>query len=324
VVRSPASLAKISALRLSHIEEEDPKRTNTLYRIAARRKRMVWVVTSMFESFNALLSEKRFIRSKIGSKSSALVSDFYGTRLVHTFLYDKLIGYYFSKQDPGQFYTGNNLDRFSVIEEKQAHAFGHQVICIPHGLEYGFRFPKGFSGDVFYTTSLKAAKYFNTLYQESKFVFEKDIVTKIFRLKKEKLNHEVKVVFFTEPREPWVNLEILDNLIPILKEKGINLSLKLHPKDSEERYSKYKLNHLNNMEDALIRNVCFSRKSTTLLEAIYNDSKAAAIIINAKDDAIFGSFPSLQTEEIKKMVNIPELSNWIERELLEKVSEIKY
>jgi hypothetical protein len=87
--------------------------------------------------------------------------------------------------------------------------------------------------------------------------------------------------------------------------------LKLHPKEKQEEYQKYNLEIIEDFNEAIIGNICFSRKSTILLEALYNDSISSAILINQKDKTIFSNFPSLQIKDINQAYNFKELANWI-------------
>lgn len=57
----------------------------------------------------------------------------------------------------------------------------------------------------------------------------------------------------------------------------------------------------------MVGNVFIARKSTCLLEVIYNNSTPIAIITNPKNQAIFDLFPSLNTEKTIKTYNVKEL-----------------
>jgi hypothetical protein len=101
-----------------------------------------------------------------------------------------------------------------------------------------------------------------------------------------------------------------------MEKKQMQLSIKLHPKDKKSDYEKYesRVNFIEDFNDAVSRNICFSRKSTTLLEAVYNGSVSGAILINAKDIAVFNTFPSLQDEKIKVFNSTSDLFKWLKSE----------
>ena len=133
----------------------------------------------------------------------------------------------------------------------------------------------------------------------------------MFTIENKKKSEKPKVVFFTEPREIDVNINILKELLPLMAKNNIRLYMKLHPFDKKSNYDRFDISYIDSLEEALISNICFARKSTTLLEALYNGSKVAAILTNPKDKAIFNTFPSLQSKEITKAFTVNELYNWI-------------
>lgn len=291
---------------------EDFRSKTSMYSYYGVLRRVYWVAQSYLNALFQLSKIKTKVKEHAGKYSVAIVYSFYATRMVHTLLYEKLLNAFFKQYPHQTLYTGNNLDRFSVVEEVMAKNYGIKMVCIPHGLEYGFRFPKGFSGDIFYATSSYAATYLNALYHTEKFIFDQSVAVRMFTISSAKNNTDKKVVFFTEPREVEVNVNIINGLIPKLKSIDVPLFVKLHPKDSKANYSSFYVEYLDSLEEALVGNVCFARKSTTLLECIYNRSKAAAILTNSKDEALFYTFPSLQSDAIQITKNIDSLFAWIE------------
>lgn len=292
--------------------KEDFRSKTSMYSYFGILRRVNWVVQSYFSAFCHISKLRINVQDHTGPHSVVLAYSFYATRMVHTLLYEKLLRAFFKIHPHEIFFTSNNLDRFSLVEEVIAKRFGIVTICVPHGLEYGFRFPKGFSGDVFYATSSHASSHLNTLYNTEKFIFDQSVTERMFTFVSANNNDFKKVVFFTEPRETEVNINIINGLIPKLKSIGVTLFVKLHPKDSKANYSSFDVEYLESLQEALVGNVCFARKSTTLLECIYNRSKAAAILTNSKDEALFYSFPSLQSDAIQITKNIDSLFAWIE------------
>lgn len=291
---------------------EDIKVNSSIYSQSSRINRLVWLVKIYFLGIKELHEIKNLTNKEIGRNSFFIAGDFYPKRIVHTLLYYEVLDDFFSKNVKIKtLFTGNNLDRYSVIEEVLSKKHEIKVICVPHGLEYGFKFPKGFSGDIFYTTTNKASIHFNHLYKSNKFIFDNELIKQIFTLQKTNENVSKKVVFFTESREIEVNIQIIKLILPLLESEKIELYLKIHPKDDVKNYSKFNLTFIENMNDALVNSICFARKSTVLLECLYNNSKAASILINQKDKAIFSTFPSLATDEIFVSENINDLANWI-------------
>ncbi len=258
------------------------------------------------------------IQVNIGVNSAIDAHLYYSKRVVHTLMYSYMLDDYFCANEGSTFYTGNNLDRFAILEEQIAKKYNIKTVCIPHGVEYGFKLPHCFTCDVFYTTSVQAAKHLNALYNEVKFTYNEKIASQMFVVPY-KRNNQMKrrsIVFFTEPREVYVNIKIIDELLPRLQNEKMQLSIKLHPKDLKSDYEKYKgrVIFIENFNDAVSKNICFARKSTTLIEAVYNESVAGAILINQKDTAVFKTLPSLQDEKIKEFYSTLDLFEWIKKE----------
>jgi hypothetical protein len=309
IIRTQSSKSKMTKININTVYE-DLFIKDSMYSFFPLFKRIKWVFIALKDSYKHYRHIKKIMKFYLGINSKYLIQSFYGKRLVHTNLFKLLLDSYFKSNQFNVFYTGNNLDRFAVIEEELAAKYKLKLICIPHGLEYGFKFPKCYTGDIFYATSIYAAKYFNNLYLTKKFIFDYEIIKTIF-LKNIKSKEESKVVFFTEPREPWINFKIIKELLPFLKENNIKLYLKLHPKDIRKDYEIKGVEILDDFNLSISNNICFARKSTILLEALYNNSKPAAVLLNSKDKSMFFSFPSLQNNKIEQCLSIEEVGNWI-------------
>lgn len=313
ITRDKASISRLEPFDI-HKEVEDPWSQDSVYRNFTKYKRLIWVSKSLLPAIRELYYSTSFIKKKLGNNSSALVPKRYGRRLLHTFLYYNLFDELFKNNKFGTYYSGINLERFSVIEDQLAEKYNLKTICIPHGLEYGYKFPKGFSSELFYSTSFNAARHLNDLYETNKFIFDQRVAEKMFNNGTSSTKKEKKIVFFTEPREPYVNLKIIRELLPQLKKANIDLYIKHHPGDRIDDYVEFigKVKVIKSLDEALSNNICFARKSTTLIEALYNNSQVAAILINEKDKSIFSTFPSLQDDKISVFFDINNLCYWIE------------
>lgn len=313
LIRTPASKKKLTFLKEVDFRYEDFNDKNSIYSSFSRSKRIYWVIKSWIISYKEMNKISVYLRKIIGSHCTSDAYKYYSKRIVHTVLYSIIIDAFFAENVGKKFYTGNNLDRFALIEESKAKKYKIDIVCIPHGLEYGFKFPHCFIGNEFYTTSQNAAIHLNKLYNTAKFIFNQSVATNMFSIN---CNYEEKkryIVFFTEPREVAVNLEIIEGLMPLLNARNLQLYLKLHPKDTKSNYEKY-ISNIKFIEDyniSLVGNICISRKSTTLLEAVYNRSKVAAILINTKDKVIYNTFPSLNDDNINIFYTINDLYEWI-------------
>ena len=238
---------------------------------------------------------------------------FVAKRLVFVLYYGFLLDILFSKDWIGRFISGNNLDMYACIEESIASNNGIKTVCIPHGLEFGYRFPHCFTGDIFYTTSKEAAIFLNKLYRVNKFIYDDLISGEMFRCDYESNSNARRIVYFSEPRDPEVNFFILDRLLEECKKAGIELYIKHHPKDILDDYAKYDgiIHVIDDLKEALSGNICIARKSTVLVEGLYNKSTCISILTNEKDKTIFATFPSLKDERIKVFYDVNLMADWI-------------
>lgn len=306
VLRQKSAIQKFKAFYDIEKEYEDPYSKTSVYRFFPRWKRIGWVLKSLRESRSTIKKIHKFYRPLLGNSSVFAFDNHYRKRIVHGHLYQHLMTDYLTHFKGCTYYTGSNLDRYSVIEWNIAKKLGIKTVCIPHGLEYGYKFPHGFSSDLFYANSEYAAKHLNALYGTTKYVFDEKVTSKMFKLSSSQ-PHEKMVVFFTEQQEYYVNQNILSTLEPKLKAQGINLYVKLHPGDTKAHYDGCDYNYITDYAMSLTHNICISRKSTVLLEALYNDTTAIAIITTQKDKAVFETFPSLNSDKIIKTYNVDDL-----------------
>ena len=162
-------------------------------------------------------------------------------------------------------------------------------------------------GNKYYTTTKNELNYLSEIYSDIEFVFDNNLCKKIYESDNQK-NNIKKIVFFTEPRRPEVNLYIIENLLNKLDQI---LYIKLHPHEKEVFYRKFKkIKFINDFNIAIQSNICISRKSTILVEALYNNSISIALLVDKKDGFDFNnSFPSLLSPEINQCHSFKDLVN---------------
>lgn len=313
VLRTPAAKGKIKKNDNREIFYEDSVGTGDFYTFFPLSTRNRCLQLAGREAKKSLTSLYDNLLKWGFNYSIPYILDFFTNRLVAAKFYQLLLRELFALPWKGRFISGNNLDLYALAEEEEAKKAGIDTICIPHGIEYGYKFPHCFTGNTFYTMSENAAKHLNNLYGTTKFVFNKEIVKEMFKVKSTKSLTERKIVYFSEPREPEVNVQIIKELLIHLADT--KLFIKHHPKDNLSDYDEFngKIDVIQDLSDAIQGNICLSRKSTTLLEGIYNDSICGAIIINEKDKAIFYNFPSLQDDDIEIFESIEEAASWAKR-----------
>jgi hypothetical protein len=101
------------------------------------------------------------------------------------------------------------------------------------------------------------------------------------------------------------------DIIKALIHIGVEFFIKLHPKDIQGNYSSLFSSNVVFLDDfdfAISNSICLCRKSTVLLEALYNNSKSISILVD-KSDALYVNeiFPSLSQSSILKVYNFNEL-----------------
>ena len=306
VVRHKGAIKKFRKFAEISQERESLYENDSIYRLYPLTTRLKWIVKAYINSFKTYRIMIDFYCPILGSHFKYPLMRFYKKRIVYAELYELLMDDYLSHFKGCNFYTGNNLDRYSVIEDQLCEKYSIKSYNIPHGIEYGFRFPKGFSSDIFYVHSQYTADYLNKLYSTDKYIYDEAIIRRMFEYGYNK-PHDQMVIFFTEPRGVNVNLEIINGLLPRLKNEGIPLYLKLHPGDNKHNYDGLDVVFITDYDLSLTGNICISRKSTILIEAIYNHSIPIAIITNPKDNSTFNMFPSLNAKEIVKTYSVEEL-----------------
>jgi hypothetical protein len=251
----------------------------------------------------------------LGFVSAVNVVIYYCKRFSHKATFEFYLNKLLKKFKPGIFYTGNKEDRFALIEKRLCNKDNIKIVCIPHGLEYAFKMPAGLAGDIFYCNSQYAKEYLKKLYShsETEFIFDINIVSQMFS-RHVVIQKEKRIVFFPESREPEKNLVI----IQFLRAKNVKFLVKLHIKDSLDNYRPFidESVLIDDFDEAISNSICLARKSTVLLEAIYNNSIPIAVLVNDKDRAYFKfMFPALNDEGILKAYSFEELQSLLETRL---------
>lgn len=228
-----------------------------------------------------LLKEKKLVKFSLVLK------------YVYKSFYLSLVWYVFEKKYFKKVFISEKESSWGQVINKACGQTYCDIIVIPHGVEYNFLFPDGYPGDIFYTTTSKAAIDLNKVYNTDKFIFDENISKSVMKLSiTEKVNAN-SLVYFPEGR----NVKIDQNLLDVLIEDGLKPLLCIHPLDKESNYSKFNLNIIP-FNKAIKKSIVISRNSTVLLEALSYNSIPISIICNQEDEKIKRSIPSLNINEI--------------------------
>ena len=312
IIRSPATFSKMSFLESEDVVFfcddliVDSFRLPSIYQapLSIKLLSLLYVpIFSIFELFVMFNDAKKML----GFLLACDVVKYYIKRIPHKVNFQFYAERLLKNNRHFTFYTGNKEDRFALLEKRLCSKHGLKCICIPHGLEYSFKMPAGLVGDVFYCNSLYAKEYFENIYAdtETDFIFDESVVTKML-FKNKSSDQGIKLIFFPESREPEKNLDI----IKMLKIWKIKFYIKLHIKDCIDNYLPYISQDMlvEDFNEAISNNICLARKSTVLLEAIYNQSTSIAVLVDSKDRSFVElMFPSLNDENILKVYSFEQL-----------------
>jgi len=249
----------------------------------------------------------RDTKGTVGLGLTGYVLNYYAKRIAHKCNFEFYLDAILVEGKVKTYYTANKEDRFALLEKRLCKKHKVHCICIPHGLEYSFKMPGGLVGDEFYCTSANAKVYLEKLYSDEKisFHFNEGIAKKMFSREFKKTKKR-SLVFFPESREPKVNLQIMEFVVS----EGLELNVKLHEKDNIENYRSLKanINFIDSFDEAISSNICLARKSTVLVEALYNKSIAISVLIDHKDKSYVDlMFPSLVDKNVLRVETFPQL-----------------
>lgn len=314
VIRSPATYNKMSFLGeqveffYDDLGKNRPSNNGlSLYGVGSVTYRLSSLFRVPFLAIKDYILIARDSKRLLGWQFTGYVLNYYSKRIAHKSIFEYYLELLIKENKNSLFYTGNKEDRFAVLENRLSDRLNVNLICIPHGIEYSYRVPAGLAGKKFYCSTRYVQMYLRTLYKDKeKFIFDDEIANKMFD-KGYHSDNAKRLVFFPESREPEINASILKCLI----ESGRPVFLKLHILDKVENYTPYldKITLIDNFDDAITNNICVARKSTVLIEAIYNGSLPVAVLINSKDKAFVDyMLPSLKDQKIRKIDSCEQLS----------------
>ena len=313
IIRTTAAKKKIKSKDDREFFYEDKIAKGSLYNYFSIKERLQCLNSAVNKADRMLGVLDKVLKNWNLTNTYYFIMKYASLRFLPVCFYGSVFDKLLDEPWKGRFISGNNLDMYACIEEDIALKHNMQTICIPHGAEFGYKYPHGYTGSIFYATSETVANHLNRLYNTEKFIFDKNIVKSMFEVECKTTKKLRRLVYFSEAKDFDANILILKGLIEYLKDTGIIIYVKLHPKDSRDRYKTIIDNiiFIDDFEDSICNNICIARKSTTLIEGIYNDSICAAILINEKDKSIYQTQPSLQDHRIKVFYSIASLSRWI-------------
>jgi len=271
--------------------------------------RLIALFKLVFMSLKDIWSVVIISKKCVGVYLIPEIIKFYSKRFPHTNMFKVFFEFYVKNNSESIFFTGDMLDRFALIEEDIIRKYNSKLICVPHGIEWGYRLPREYVGDIFYTTTKKSCEILKSIYCSEKFRFDKNVTKSLFQISELHSGHSHQFIFFTQPDDIKTNKEIIKLLVDGLGEGKI-LYLKLHPRDRIENYNEIKDNVkiVRETDGYIVNNICIARTSTVLLEAVHNNSVAISFLINNKDNIdVNYKYISIGDETISKVRSIKEM-----------------
>ena len=308
--RAKSHIIKSSFLKIKNSFTDISNRNDCIYRLFKFKEKLIWVLKSISQSYRCLKKYRKIVEQNVGYWSGLDAYRYYSLRIMHTFFYKHVLEKIFSCHNINTLITAKQTDRFAFIEEELCELYKIKLINFSHGIEFSYRLPRCYVGDKFYVAGKGADIVLNNLYSTSKFVYDYDMVSKMYRL--DSNNHDRRIIFLTEPSDIEYNRDIIKKIASFLKKFEIKLFIKTHPRDKKSNYKDIdNIEFIDSLSEAVSNNICISRKSTTLLDGIYNSSICAAFLENSSDYVAFKRIPSLHNELIKALYNIEELKQWL-------------
>lgn len=314
VIRSPAAFDKMRFLCDSgkvdfyydDLFQKEPAAAS-LYGFGTLNERMrslLIVPILVFRDYFRVANDSRRL---LGWGGTGFVLYYFSKRIAHKCTFEYYLDLLIKRSGLDTYYTGNKEDRFAILEKRLCRKYALRSVCVPHGIEYAFKTPAGLVGDVFYCTTEHARQHLSNLYAGAQvFVYDKDVARQMFS--RHQMVAPVKgIVFFPESRGADVNLSILGDLLGL----GYDIAVKLHPKDDAENYKQYagKITFVSDFDSSISNKICLARKSTVLVEAIYNNSTPIAILTDPRDRGyVEHMLPSLSDDQIMRAYSFEELA----------------
>ncbi|MDK9759050.1 hypothetical protein KIV40_27820, partial [Vibrio sp. D173a] len=151
-------------------------------------------IGSAFRDFSFLIRE---VDSIFGSRVTARIISNYSFRVALKSIYEQLLFCFLKSGLVSDLVTGNKEDRFAMVEKRLCAKFGVCLTCIPHGLEYTYKFPSGIAGNVFYCTSEKSKEVLSKIYPTILFVHDEHLQKSLYQLSEPGKYNKEEIVFFT-------------------------------------------------------------------------------------------------------------------------------
>lgn len=316
IIRDDAIRQKVYNRDKTIVLEENGIGRGSLYQNILRKCRWENVIKSYRHANQEYSLVKSILDENRLNGLSILILHYFAKRLTHIFYWGYTLETLIENGIVGNsIISGNFCDAYAEIERRVSEKHDKTLIVLPHGLEDGFAYPNGYTGDVFYAVTEYSCNYLNKLYHTDKFVYDEAVISNMLR--KKTVNQTKKIVFFTDGTGNRLDIDLVIHISKFLKQYGQKLYIKLHPHEKNIKYRGItNIEYICKIDEALCGNVCISRGSTVLVEAVYNSSVSIQVLIGDNNLACTNIIPSLEDERIIHVPNYKDLDTLILAELM--------
>lgn len=316
IIRDDAIRNKVYDRDRTLILEENGIGRGSLYQNILKKYRWKNVIKSYGHANREYSLVKSVLDENRLNGLSILILPYFAKRLTHIFYWGYSLEALIENGIVGNsIISGNFCDAYAEVEKRISVKHNKTLIVLPHGLEDGFAFPNGYTGDVFYAMTEYSCNYLNQLYHTDKFVYDGAVISNMLR--KVAVSQTKRFVFFTDGTGNRLDIDLVIHLSKLLKQYGQKLYIKLHPNEKNIKYKNItNTDYICKIDEALCGNVCISRGSTVLVEAVYNSSISIQVLIGDNNLACTNIIPSLEDERIIHASNYKDLDALILAELM--------
>lgn len=279
------------ALGSMYILNDDIKNSDfSIYRIGSRIDRIKYILLSFLGECKDSKNEVLEILSRIetldvGKKKQ--LSRFFDKRIAHTCYFSWAVDTFLEQSKIKTVCVSYTHDRFALASEQICKKRNIELICVPHGEIENRTLPRRYPGDKVYLLNAKIAKLFNDSYNTDAYIYDLDILERIYKvdgcdIAGRKVVYMITPYFFVDEQLSCINI-----LSEYLAARSVKLYVKQHPTCTYDMKHYKNVEELKTLEEAICNNFCIGFFTTALIESVFNNSKAVSILKMIDEKALY-------------------------------------
>ena len=266
---------------LFFLNDDVKNKSFDIYRIGSQFDRLKFV----FSVFPKMCSQDRREIKKILSEIEYLNDDkrrklerFFNSRIAHTCYFKWAIDTFIKEIKPKKVIVSYTHDRFALSTERICKDNSIELVCIPHGEIENAQLPRRYPGDKVYLLNEKIVELFNKAYCTDAYIYDYEVLKKIYRLENNKYAGGHIVYFMTPFFNVDEQVDCIQKISSYLSECGEKLYVKQHPVQRYDCITGPNIEEIDSLEEAISGNMCIGFFTTALIDAVFNDSKTISIL----------------------------------------------